>query len=235
MTEPPRARRVPHALRAAVALAVFVTAVGVAWGVFRPRLTGQDVSRVVLMTLAQEAEASFLVAGTLTFGTTIEETTTTRVLPGLLDLSVGARRATVHVPARVAYGFDVRHLRPEAIRLADDGVVEVDLPALAVFSVEPVLEDAQIRAGDEGWMRLSPTGGRAETQRALAALRPALRTRAERHVATASQPRANAARAVARMLTPPLVAAGMPAPTYRIRIGEGAVLTLDGATLDPRS
>ena len=214
---------------ARIALAAVVGVVAVAavlWAV-RPVLTAEDVERVVLTTLSEEAEASFLVTGTLTFGVMIEERTTTRLLPGVLDLSMGTRTATVQVPTRAAYGFDVGQLRPSDIRFADDGAVEVDLPALRVFSVEPMLERARIRTDEGGWMRLRPTGGREEVRRALGAVRPAAQEQAERDLAGADQPRLNAARAVTRMLTPPLRAAGLDAPRYRIRVGPGTVFTLD--------
>jgi hypothetical protein len=136
------------------------------------------------------------------------------------------------MPVRAGYGFDVRTLRPEAIRLAEDGVVEVDLPPLAVFSVEPILEELEVRTEEGGWRRLDPSGRDEGTRQALAGLRRDIRGYAEARLETAPPARMNAARAVARMLTPPLQAAGMPAPRYRVRVGEGAVLTLDGAALD---
>jgi len=194
-----------------------------------PHLTETDVEQVVLTTLAQETEASFLVTGTLAFGTTVEQRRTTTFLPGIVDLPVGSEMVTVRVPSRVAYGFDLSDLDANDIRFAEDGTVEVDLPPLRVFSVEPELEDAQIRTEAGGWMRFAPTtDGAEQTRQALAAVRPAARTQAERHLARADQPRTNAARAVVRMLTPPLRAAGLEAPRYRIRLGSGATLTLDG-------
>lgn len=226
---PVRPGRGPLFVVASVVLAGVVGVVAIAavlWAA-RPHLTGQDVERVVLTTLSEEARASFLVTGTLTFGVLIEERTTTRFLPGVLDLPMGTRTATVQVPTRAAYGFDVGQLRASDIRFAEDGTVEVDLPALRVFSVEPMLERAQIRTDEGGWMQLRPTGGREEVRRALGAVRPAAQEQAVRHLARADQPRLNAARAVARMLTPPLRAAGLDAPRYRIRVGPGTVFTLD--------
>jgi hypothetical protein len=55
-----------------------------------------------------------------------------------------------------------------------------------------------------------------------------MREQADRHLSESQAPRMNAARAVARMLTPALRAAGAPSPRFRVRVGEGAVLELAG-------
>ena len=196
------------------------------WRAVRPGLSEEEIDRTVLITLVRESEASFLVTGTLEFGTTVERQNTQRLAVPLVpfDVEIGATRVLVRVPGRVAYGFDVRTIGPDDIRLAEDGVVEVDLPPLNTFSVEPILERAEVRTDASGWARVDPARGARVTRNALASARGRMRDQAERHLAEAREPRINAARAVAEMLTPALVAAGQPAPRYRIRVGEDEVL-----------
>src|SRR5690606_8644628 len=196
----------------------------------RPRLTQEDVQVTVLTTLAEEAPASFYVTGTLRFATTVEGRSEKTLLPGLLNLDLGTTRAEVRVPGRVAYGFDVRALRPEHIRYGDDGVVEVDVPALQVFSVEPELERAEIRT-EVGWARLHGSSGQEMERRALRAVRPAMRQTAQRHLQTSETPRLHTAEALARLLATPLRAAGLAAPRFRFRLGDGAVYEIDAPAL----
>jgi hypothetical protein len=203
----------------------------VLWGL-RPRLTEEDVQMAVITTLAEEAPASFYVTGTLTFATAVEGRSDKTLLPGLLDLDLGTTRAEVRVPGRVAYGFDVRRLRPSDIRLTEEGVVEVTVPALEVFSVEPELERAELRT-EVGWARLHSSSGQRVEQRTLQGVRPAMRQSAERHLAQSEAPRLNTAEALAHLLTPPLQAAGLPAPRYRFLLPNGAVLELDGPPAAP--
>jgi hypothetical protein len=51
-------------------------------------------------------------------------------------------------------------------------------------------------------------------------VRGAFRTQAKERIASATQPRVNTARALEKMLRPPLVAAGVEDPQFRIRIGD---------------
>lgn len=230
---PPAPRRaLPRPLVAAVVLVLL--AVALAWAVIalRPRLTEEEVQAAVVTTLAEEAPASFLVTGTLTFATTVEGRSEKTMLPGLLNLDLGTTSAEVRVPGRVAYGFDVRALRPEHIRFTEEGVVEVAVPALTVFSVEPELERAELQT-EVGWARLHASSGQRMERLALERVRPAMREAAERHLARSESPRLNTATALARLLTPPLGAAGLASPRFRFRLGDGAVLELDGAPEAP--
>jgi hypothetical protein len=223
----PDARRLPRPLVAALAVVLLAAvAVAAAWGL-RPRLTEEDVQTTVITTLAEEAPASFFVTGTLTFATTVEGRSEKTLLPGVLDLDLGTTRATVRVPGRVAYGFDIRRLRSSDIRFTEDGVVEVAVPALEVFSVEPELERAEMQT-DVGWARLHRSSGQEMERLALGEIRPAMRQVAERHLSRAESPRLHTAEALAHLLTPPLQAAGLPSPRFRFRLGGGAVLELDG-------
>lgn len=226
---PPRTprRAVPRALVAALVLVALVAALVWAVAALRPRLTEEDVQTAVVTTLAQEAPASFLVTGTLTFATTVEGRSSKTLLPGLLNVDLGTTRSVVRVPGRVAYGFDVRALRPQDVRFTEEGVVELTVPALTVFSVEPELERAELQT-EVGWARLHASSGQEMERLALQRVRPAMRASAEGHLARSETPALNAATALARMLTPPLEAAGLAAPRFRFRVGDGAVLELDG-------
>ena len=224
---PPDRRRFSRPLAGALVLAALAAALVAAVWALRPRLTEEQVQTTVVTTLAEEAPASFLVTGTLTFATTVEGRSEKTLLPGLLDLDLGTTRAEVRVPGRVAYGFDVRRIRASDIRLTGDGVVEVDVPDLAVFSVEPELERVEMRT-EVGWARLHSSSGQRVEQLTLRQVRPAMRQSAERYLGQSESPRLNTAEALARLLTPPLQAAGLPAPRFRFHLPNGAVLELDG-------
>src|SRR5690606_19831888 len=148
------------------------------------------------------------------------------------NLGLGTARAEVRVPGRVAYGFDVRRLRPSDIRFTEEGVVEVTMPALEVFSVEPELERAEVRT-DVGWARLHRSSGQRMEQVTLREIRPAMRASAERYLEQSESPRLNTAEALVHLLTPPLRAAGLPSPRFRFHLPGGAVLELDGASARP--
>jgi hypothetical protein len=199
------------------------------------------VQRTVVTTVQEEAPASFLVTGTLTVSASVQIDSAQYATPGwltyvveqtqpsLLPLLQGSSAATVKVPGRVSYGFDVRALTPQMIGVEEGGGVRVDLPELAVHSVEPDLSRLRVRTTTEGWMRLFPSGAHEEVRkRALAGVQDAFRTQAERRIETATQPRVHTARALENMLTPPLEAAGIPDPRFRIRIGDRLSLHPDG-------
>jgi len=224
---PGRRRRVAVVVGAGLLiLVVAVAALFAVWRAARPGFTEAEADRIVMMTLVRESRASSLVTGTLEFGTVLErENRQSLSVPFVpFDLDIGATRVAVRVPGRVAYGFDVRALSADDIRLAPDGVVEVDLPRLSTFSVEPILERAEVRTDASGWARVDPERGARVTLNALASARGRMREQAERHLAEASEPRINAARAVAHMLEPALIAAGATPAGFRIRVADGEVL-----------
>ena len=193
--------------------------------------------RTVITTVEEEAPASFLVTGTLDMQVTVVLDSSqfltpdwlTTVLqmtqPGAMPLLQGRSRAEVRVPGRVSYGFDVRSFSPEMIHLADDEVVELELPRLSVHSVAPDLPRLEIRASNEGWMRIFPSDANEQVRtEALAAVEPAFRQQAKRRFETATQPRLNTARALEAMLRPALEATGLSAPRFRIRVNDRLVL-----------
>ena len=224
-------RLTPTQTRALLFLGVVLAAIGIAWTAWalRPRLTEEQVETAVITTLAEESPASFLITGTLTFSANIESRNTKTLLPGLLDLDLGTTEARVRVPARVSYGFDIQRIDASAIKLKDN-VVEIDVPALTVFSVEPKLEEAEIET-DVGWARLYRSSGRRTEQAAIRQIRPALQETAERHLARSSSPQLNTTRALAALFTPSLQAVGLEHPRFRFHVGDGVVLELDGREL----
>jgi len=196
------------------------------------------VRRTVITTVQEEAPASFFVTGTLDIQATVEIDSAqyatpdwlTTVLhysqPALLPMLQGSSQTTVQVPGRISYGFEVQKLTPERIRVQDDGTIAVDLPELGVYSVEPDLAQLRVRSSTSGWMRLFPSEVHEEVRKkALAGVEGAFRTQAERHLASSTQPRVNTARALEKMLTPPLKAAGVDRPRFRIRVGERLTLS----------
>ena len=202
--------------------------------------SASEVRRTVITTVQEETPASFLVTGTLTLTATVRIDSAeymtpdwlTFVLsetqPSVLPLLKGSSRTEVRVPGRVSYGFDVRALTPAMITVEDGGVVAVDLPALTVHSVEPRLSRLRVRTRTQGWMRVLPSEvNETVRKRALAGVRGAFQAQAEARIDGATQPRVNTARALEDMLRPPLMAAGIEDPQFRIRVG-------DRLTLQPR-
>lgn len=196
-----------------------------------------SVRRTVITTVQDESPASFLVTGTLTISVTVRIDSSEyltpdwltfvvgKTQPALLPLLEGSSQTQVRVPGRVSYGFDVQALTPRMIALEEDGIVAVDLPELSVHSVDPQLSRLQVRDRTEGWMRVFPSDVDEEVRgRALAGVREAFRRQAERRLQSATQPRVNTARALEAMLRPPLKAAGVEQPRFRIRVGDRLML-----------
>ncbi len=214
-------------IRSVLPILVVGIAVFALWSLW-PRLTEEHIQETIISTLASEAQESFYVTGTLTFSTTVEERSEKLFLPGILNLNLGTTTAVVRVPGRVTYGFDVRDLQAEQIRYLEDGVVEVDLPSIKVFSVEPELENVEIET-EVGWARLHRSSGQETEQRALQAIRPAMRATAEAHLARSESPELNTAEALVRLLSAPLEAGGVSSPRFRFHLVSGGVLELDAS------
>lgn len=202
-------------------LLAFAFAAGVWW--MRPALTEEEVSQVVVATIQREAPASFFITGTLDIPTIVTVENTKYLLPDLFRFNLGTTRATVRVPGRVSYGFDVGALRPEAIRVGEDGLIEVTLPELSVFSIEPDLERMEVET-EVGWARLHASSGQRVEQRAIRQVRRALREQGEQHLARSTQPRIHTAEALEQLLAPVLEAAGLPHPRFRFQIGPELIM-----------
>jgi len=96
----------------------------------------EAVRQQVITTLQQESAEAFLVVGSLDIVATVEASSHKQ----WLGIDLGTTTARVRVLGRVYYGFDVRALQPTSIRLTTDRVVEVMLPPLTLYAVEPNLE-----------------------------------------------------------------------------------------------
>jgi hypothetical protein len=187
-----------------------------------PAFTEEDVRESVITTIQREAEASFLVTGTLDITATTSVENTREILPQILDISLGTSKATVQVAGRAFYGFDVRNLKAAQIRVSGDTLVEIDVPKPEVYSVEPNLSDLRVWT-ERGWARSPASTQRAE-RRAVALLNGALMRQARVHVEQSVQPQVNTARALKELLAPPLRSVGMENPVFRFRIGERIVM-----------
>lgn len=216
-------RRWTAALLALLFFVLFGAGIGV-WLAWRSVAVSEErVRRTVVATLQREAPAAFLVSGTLDLTVTTTVSNTRYFMPDVLDLEVGTIESEVRLPGRVSYGFDLGELDAEDIRVEEDGVVEVRLPALQVHAVEPRLEAMEVRT-EVGWTRLYPDRRAEIERRAMGFAQEMLREQAREHLDTSSQPRINTAKALVRMLTPPLQAAGVDAPRLRIRVGPELVM-----------
>lgn len=189
----------------------------------RPRLDEEEVRQAVYTTIQREAPASFLVTGTIDVVGTATGSNRRVLLPGLLNLDLGTNRARVRMPARVSYGIDVSRIRTQNIRLLGDTVVEITIPELSVYAVDPNLRAVEVET-ERGWARLSDDAQRGLERRALASLDSLLRVQAEAHLSSSVQPRINTGQALERLLRPVLKSAGMQEPRFRFLIGEGIVM-----------
>lgn len=209
-----------------IAAVVLLLALGVAVGLWwkAPGLTEEEVQRAVVTTIQREVPASFFVTGVIEATATTTVRNTKYLLPDLLGLNLGTTQATVRMPGRISYGFDAAVLRPEMIRLGDDDVVEVTLPELRIHAVEPDLSAMEVQT-TVGWARLHSSSGQRVEQQAMEHVQRGLRRQGQDHLQRSTQPRLNTARALEKLLTPVLQAAGMAEPRFRFQIGPHLVLT----------
>lgn len=225
MTDPAPPRRVPWRSLSVAAALVLVAALALWIG--RPvLLSEEEVRATVLTTIQSEAPERFLVTGTLRSGVATEGARRWRV--PVLNLEAGRSTVRVAVPGRMSYGFSLDALDPSDIRFLEGGIVEIQMPELAVFSVEPILDSARVSVGTTGAGRLSPQLAARTMEGTLRRVRPALRQQAEAHVATADGPALNTAQALAAMLRTPLEAAGVEGARFRFILAPGDTLLLDG-------
>lgn len=224
MTDAPRRR--PLGLLLAVALiAAFLSAVAV-WTLGLPDVLTEDELRGIVTTQIQsEAAEGFVVTGRLS--STLSGSSARRWRLRILNLETGRAEVTVRVPATMTYGFSLDAFDADAIRFREDGVVEVVLPPLSVFSVEPELEDAEVDIDLSGQARLTPSITERTVEQTLHRVRPALREQAETHLRDSDQPAVNSARALRRVLAAPLEAAGVDLDAVRFRF-----VVAPGDTLD---
>ena len=228
MPESPRPRRAGIVIGLALAAALAVAlAIGVALVRGGGGPTEEDVRTLVQTRIESEAAEGFVVTGRLS--STLSGSSARRWRLRILDIETGRAEVSVRVPATMTYGFSLDAFDADAIRFREDGVVEVVLPPLSVFSVEPQLEDADVDIDVTGQARLTPSLTERTVEQTLHQVRPALRRQAEEHLQTSSQPRVNSARALRRVLASPLEAAGVDLDAVRFRfvIAPGDTLDLN--------
>ncbi|MEM6645519.1 MAG: DUF4230 domain-containing protein [Bacteroidota bacterium] len=203
---------------------------GAALGIWmtQARWTEERVQTSILTTLERETPEAFFITGSVTIKAEAEVSNTRWLFPILTPpLSLGTTTATVRLPGRISYGFDVRTLTAEHIRVAEDGVVDVALPELTIYSVEPNLEAVEVRT-EVGWARTRAGSGEVAQQAAFAEVQRALRTQAEAYLADNTQPLVNTTAALKAMLVPVLESVGMEAPEMRVQVPNVGVLIPEG-------
>lgn len=191
-----------------------------------PSLTEQEIRDALFTTLERETPEAFMVTGRLDLTVTTRVENSKVLLPGLIGLNLGTTRATVRVPGRVSYGFEVDSLKPEMVRMLDDGTILIELPPLAVYSAEANLARLEVETA-RGWARAGSREDQVE-RRALAIVEGAMRRQALSHLSTSYQPRINTARALERLLGPTLRGLGMEEPRFRFHLGDDVVILPSG-------
>jgi hypothetical protein len=186
-----------------------------------PVLTERITAEQIHAAVQREADTTFVVSGYLEVVATVRSQDTRVLLPDLLNVPLGTTRATVRVPGRVAYGFDLGAVTPQMIRVRGD-TVEVDVPPVSIFSTEPDLSRLEVET-TTGWARRPVTAQEAE-RRAVQMLVTALERQGEAHLASSSQPRVNTGRALQALVSRVAAGLGMPAPVVRVRLGDGMVI-----------
>jgi hypothetical protein len=186
-----------------------------------PRLTERVTAEEIHAAIQREADTTFVVTGYLEVVATVRSQDTRVLLPDFLNLPLGTTRATVRVPGRVSYGFDISQLTVEMIRVSGD-TVEIEIPPVTIYSTEPDLSRLEVET-TTGWARRPVTAQEAE-RRAVQLLSSALEQQGEAHLARSAQPRVNTARALRRLLDPVVAGLGMERPHVRVNLGSGLVL-----------
>lgn len=181
-----------------------------------PALARDEVREALYSTIQRETPASFLVTGTLDIIAETEIEASRRLLPGIVGLNLGTSRASVRVPGRVSYGFDIQQLEPDMISFLNDTIIELRLPELSIHSVEPRLGGLEV-ATERGWTRWAPDPDSLE-QQALSFAENALRRQALAHLQDSLQPRINTAAALERMMRPVLDGLGHHRAAIHVRI-----------------
>ena len=193
----------------------------------RISVTEEDVETAVVTTLQREAPASFYVTGTLDLTATTRVANTKVFMPRWVGLSLGTSAATVRLPGRALYGFNISALDSQDIQLHEDGRVDIRLPQLSVYAVDPNLSEMEVRSS-QGWSRALDNSERDVQDEAVRIAEDALTKQAEAHLSDSDQPAINTARALQKLLRPVLQAAGVENPRISIRLGPDLVIEPQG-------
>lgn len=215
----------PRRLAAALVVCALAGLVLVPLWRARPRLTSEEARSLVLATLQRETRQAFVVTGALDITVTTRVQNVRRLLPGLLDLSLGTVESTVRAPGRVSYGFPVAELKAESITVRGD-TIELRVPSPRVYAVEAALERMEVETRT-GWLRVRENTQLEVQQRATELVSSALRQQAARHLRDSEQPRINTAETLHELLRPAFEAAGITEPVFRFVINEQLVYVND--------
>jgi len=181
----------------------------------------EEVRERIVATIQSEAKESILITGSIDLTGTVTVENVRTLLPGVLDIDLGSSRATVQVPGRVYYGFDVRELDRDKIRIRGD-TIEITVPQPRVISVDANLQELRVWSA-KGWLRSSQSLQTVE-RTAMQRIDNVLARQAAQHVATSAQPRVNSAEAIRRMVRPVVEAAGITNPVFQFQLTERLTL-----------
>src|SRR5688572_9973986 len=208
------------AVTAAVVVLILVGVIAALRGVARG-IAPDEVRERIVATIQNEAKESILITGSVDLTGTVTVENVRTLLPGVLDIGLGSSRATVQVPGRAYYGFDVRELDREKIRIRGD-TVEITVPQPRVISVDANLQELRVWSA-KGWLRSSQSLQSVE-RTAMQRIDNVLARQAAHHVATSTQPRVNSAEAIRRMVLPVVQAAGITTPVFQFQLTERLTL-----------
>ena len=213
----------PAKIWAVTAAVVVLTLVGVIAALRRVAqgIAPEEVRERIVATIQSEAKESILITGSIDLTGTVTVENVRTLLPGVLDIDLGSSRATVQVPGRVYYGFDVRELDRDKIRIRGD-TIEITVPQPRVISVDANLQELRVWSA-KGWLRSSQSLQTVE-RTAMQRIDNVLARQAAQHVATSAQPRVNSAEAIRRMVRPVVEAAGITNPVFQFQLTERLTL-----------
>jgi hypothetical protein len=208
------------AVTAAAAVLILVGVIAALRQVARG-IAPEEVRERIVATIQSEAKESILITGSIDLTGTVTVENVRTLLPGVLDIGLGSSRATVQVPGRAYYGFDVRELDREKIRIRGD-TIEITVPQPRVISVDANLQELRVWSA-KGWLRSSQSLQSVERS-AVQRIDNVLARQAAQHVATSAQPRVNSAEAIRRMVRPVVEAAGITKPVFQFQLTERLTL-----------
>ena len=208
------------AVSTAIAVLVLVGVIAALRGVARG-IAPDEMRERIVATIQSEAKESLLITGSVDLTGTVTVENVRTLLPGVLDIGLGSSRATVQVPGRAYYGFDVRELDREKIRIRGD-TVEITVPQPRVISVDANLQELRVWSA-KGWLRSAQSLQSVE-RTAMQRIDNVLARQAAQHVATSTQPRVNSAEAIRRMVLPVVQAAGITTPVFQFQLTERLTL-----------
>lgn len=181
------------------------------------RIAPDELRERIVATIQSEARASLLLTGSIDMTATVTIENAKTLLPGLLNIDMGTSRAMVQVPGRAHYGFDVRELGRDKIRISGD-TIWIQVPQPRVLSVDANLQQMQIWSS-KGWLR-SGSSVQSVERSAITKIDNALARQAAAHVANSAQPRINSAEALRHMVIPVVTAAGIENPVFQFELTE---------------